>query len=74
MLALHLPADIEKRLEDLVRKTGRSRDYYIREAVVEHLADLEDLYLAEERLRQLQDGKSDTVSLSDLMKAYGLDN
>ena len=51
MLALRLPADLEKRLDDLARRTGRTKSFYAREAIAEHLADLEDAYLAEQRLR-----------------------
>ncbi|WP_313192256.1 DUF6290 family protein [Shinella zoogloeoides] len=74
MLALHLPADIEKRLDELARKTGRSKSDYVQEAIVEHLDDLEDLYLAEERLRELQDETSRTIPLADLMKIHGMEN
>jgi RHH-type rel operon transcriptional repressor/antitoxin RelB len=51
MLAVRVPADIESRLDELARKTGRTKTYYVREALVEYLADLEDFYLAEERLK-----------------------
>jgi RHH-type rel operon transcriptional repressor/antitoxin RelB len=51
MLALRLPPEIEKRLDELARKTGRTKSFYAREAILEHLDDLEDLYLAEERMR-----------------------
>jgi len=74
MPALHLPADIEKRLDELSRKTGRSKSDYIRDALVEHLDDLEDLHLAEERLRELQEGSIKTIPLAELMKAHGLEN
>src|SRR5208337_2590875 len=47
MLAIRLPMSIEKRLEKLARRTGRTKTYYVREAILEHLEDLEDLYLAE---------------------------
>ncbi len=30
----------------LAKKTGRSKSFYIREAIVEHLEQLEDTYLA----------------------------
>ncbi len=50
MLALRLPADIEQRLTDLATKTGRSKSFYAREAILEHLEELEDAYLAAERL------------------------
>jgi RHH-type transcriptional regulator, rel operon repressor / antitoxin RelB len=51
MLALRLPPEIEKRLDELARKTGRTKSFYAREAILEHLDDLEDLYLAEQRMR-----------------------
>jgi RHH-type rel operon transcriptional repressor/antitoxin RelB len=50
MLALRLPPDIEKRLDSLARKTGRSKSYYAREAILRHIEDLEDVFLAERRL------------------------
>jgi RHH-type rel operon transcriptional repressor/antitoxin RelB len=50
MLALRLPPDIEQRLDALARKTGRSKSYYAREAIVRQLEDIEDFYLARRRL------------------------
>ena len=50
MLAVRLPEDIEKKLVDLAEKTGRTKTYYAREAIIEHLEDLEDYYLAVHRL------------------------
>lgn len=51
MLTLRLDPEIEKRLERLSRKTGRTKTFYAREAILEHLDDLEDTYLAMERLK-----------------------
>ena len=51
MLALRLPPEIDRRLAEIARKTGRSKSFYAREAIVEHLGELEDAYLALERLR-----------------------
>jgi len=50
MLALRLPPEIEKRLDALAKKTGRSKSYYVREAILRHLEDLEDYHLARRRL------------------------
>ncbi len=47
MLALRLPPDIEKRLDALAKKTGRTKSYYARQAILEHLDDLEDIVAAE---------------------------
>ena len=64
MLALRLPEEIEIRLEKLAKSTGRTKSFYAREAIIEHLADLEDLYLAEKRLAKVRSGKTKTVSLN----------
>lgn len=52
MLAIRLPEDIERRLTELARKTGRTKTFYAREAILTHLEELEDIYLAEERLKR----------------------
>lgn len=52
MLAIRLPPDIEKRLAALAKRTGRSKTYYAREAILGHLDDLEDYYLALARLEK----------------------
>lgn len=51
MLALRLPPEIEARLEALARKTGRTKSFYAREAILAHLDDLEDAYIAKSRLK-----------------------
>ena len=50
MLSLKLPQDLENRLETLAKVTGRSKSFYIREAIIEYLEENEDGYLALERL------------------------
>jgi len=72
MLAIRLPEAIELRLEALAKATGRTKTYYAREAIVEHIDDLEDLYLAEQELIKVRAGRSKTVPLADVMKKYGL--
>lgn len=74
MLALRLPADIESRLEALAKATGRTKTFYVREAILQHLDDLEDLYLAERELEELRAGRSTTLPLADVMKQHGMDH
>lgn len=50
-LAIRLDPETENRLEQLARKTGRTKTYYTREAILEHLVDMEDYYLAVEALQ-----------------------
>jgi RHH-type rel operon transcriptional repressor/antitoxin RelB len=72
MLAIRLPADVEQRLEALAKATGRTKTFYAREAILEHLNDLEDLYLAEQRLVEVRAGRIKTVSLDEVERDLGL--
>ena len=72
-VALRLPDEVSQRLKRLADLTGRSKTFYMIEAIKEHLDDLEDLYLAEQRLIDIQDGKSQAVPLEEVMRSYGLE-
>ncbi len=72
MLAIRLPADIEDRLDRLAKATGRTKTFYAREAILEHLDDLEDLYFAERRLNDNRAGKSRTYTLEEVERDLGL--
>ena len=72
MLAIRLPQAIEKRLEKLARRTGHTKTYYVREAILEHLEEIEDLYLAEGALERIRSGKERTIPLKQVMKRHGL--
>ena len=74
MLAIRLPAEIEERLSALAAATGRSKTFYVREAILEHLDDLEDIYLAEKRMEDIRAGRSHTIPLEEVMKEYGLED
>jgi RHH-type rel operon transcriptional repressor/antitoxin RelB len=49
MPALRLPPELEQRLNALAKKTGRSKSHYAREAILRHIEDIEDTYLARRR-------------------------
>ena len=68
MLAIRLDPEIESRLERLAQKTGRTKTFYAREAILEHLDDLEDIYLVKQRLER--PGK--TLSAEDVKHELGL--
>jgi RHH-type rel operon transcriptional repressor/antitoxin RelB len=73
MLAIRLPEDIEKRLDLLAKRTGRTKTYYAREAVLAHIEDLEDVYLAEAALEEIRTGRGKTISLESVMKKHGVE-
>ena len=67
MLAIRLTPDIEQRLERLPKMTGRTKTFYAREAILEHLDDLEDVYLARKRLER----PAKTYSAEEVKKELG---
>lgn len=71
-ISIRLPADVEARLKNLAAVTGRSKTFYVTEAIREHLDDLEDLYLAEQRLIDIRAGRSKTHTLEEVERSLGL--
>ena len=56
MLAIRLPEDVEKRLDELARRTGRTKTFYAREAILEHLNDLEGLHFSGKTPNRFREG------------------
>ena len=57
-----------RRLNRLTQETGRTKTALAREAILEHLDDLEDYYLAEARARK----NRKTIALTDVERELGL--
>jgi len=72
MLGVRLPKEIEERLATLAKQTGRTMSFYAREAILTHLEDMEDAYLAEKRLEDFVRSGEKAVPLEEVMKRYGL--
>ncbi|PYE86564.1 type II toxin-antitoxin system RelB family antitoxin [Phyllobacterium leguminum] len=66
MLALRLPPNIEKRLEKLARNEGKTKNEFALEVLMNHMEDLEDLAIAEQRIAE----GGPTISLDEVMKKY----
>jgi RHH-type rel operon transcriptional repressor/antitoxin RelB len=66
-----LDPEIQSRLEKLAKKTGRTKTFYAREAILEYLEDIEDLedvYLATQRLVE----RAKAYSADDVKHELGL--
>ena len=72
--SIRLSDEIENRLEKLSLQTGRSKSFYVKEAIIEHLDDIEDVYLAEKRLEDIRADRTQTIPLEEVMKRYGMDS
>jgi RHH-type transcriptional regulator, rel operon repressor / antitoxin RelB len=69
MLALRLPPEIEKRLDELAQKTGRTKSYYARKAIIEMIEDLEDLETAKARLA----GNNARIPLEQILDEFAVE-
>jgi len=70
-ISIRLGSDIEKRLSSLAKITGRTKSYYIKEALTEKLEDLEDIYIAEKRI---ETSKGERWSLEDMEREIALES
>ena len=68
MLAIRLDPATENRLNVLAMRTGRTKTFYARQAILQYLEDLEDIYLAGKRLRR----KAKTYSAQEVKRELGL--
>ncbi|WP_299316268.1 DUF6290 family protein [uncultured Halomonas sp.] len=59
---VRIPDETYERLKVLAARTGRTTTDCIREAIEEHLDDLEDMYLAEQTLERVRRGEEKVIS------------
>jgi len=69
---IRLSAEIEERLDRLAKKTGRTKSFYIRELVENHLEALEDYYLAADTFEKVRSGKEKKHSSASVREELGL--
>ena len=72
--SIRLDADIERRLDLLASRTGRSKAYYLREIIEQGIADMEDYYLAAEVLERMRKGQEPVHSAADVWVELGLED
>ena len=69
-LCIRLPEEVDKRLNSLSSKTGRTKTYYVREAILGHLEEIEDTYIALNRLERSEK----TYSLEEVEQKLDLED
>jgi RHH-type transcriptional regulator, rel operon repressor / antitoxin RelB len=72
--SIRLPEEIERRLDALAEKTGRTKAFYIREMILSHIDDMEDYYLAAEVVERWRKGQERTYSEREVRRDLGLDD
>ncbi|MBF0292640.1 MAG: ribbon-helix-helix protein, CopG family [Nitrospinae bacterium] len=68
MITLRIPKDAEDKLVKLANKTGKSKSYYARRALLDFLQDKEDYDIAMARVKK---GRP-TISIDEAEKRLGL--
>ena len=74
MLTIRLPESTEERRSRLAKKTGRTKSFYVKEALKNYLEDLEDIYLSDKVVDRIRKGEEDVISSEEMGKILGLDN
>lgn len=64
IVAVRLQAELNQRLTDLATKTGRTKSFYIKQALIRYLEDMEDTYLAIDRI----ENPGERISMEDAKK------
>lgn len=67
-----MPDDVSQHLQHLVERTGLSKTFYIVQAISEHIDNLEDFNIAEQRLIAHRAGRSHSFMLDEVERELGL--
>ena len=73
-LSIELEPDVERRLELLARRTGRSKAFHAQELISQGLEDIEDYYVAQKVLEGVRDGSVKVHSSEEARRMLGLDD
>jgi RHH-type transcriptional regulator, rel operon repressor / antitoxin RelB len=72
--SIRLPEEIERRLDALAEKTGRTKAFYIREMILSHIDEMEDYYLAADVVERVRKGQERTLTAREVRQDIGLDD
>lgn len=72
--SLRLPEEIEKRLDFLSNRTGRTKAFYLRQLIENGIDELEDYYLAADVLERVRRGEEKVQSSEEVRSELGLDD
>ena len=73
-VSIRLDEELDARLERIARLTGRSKSFYLRQALVEQIEDLEDLFLSRAIVNRVADGRERLIPLDVLERELGVDD
>lgn len=73
-MTIRLSPQLDKRLNNLTKQTGRSKSFYLTQAIESYLENMEDLLIANAVLERVKMGKERTYSLDEVYNDIKLEN
>jgi RHH-type rel operon transcriptional repressor/antitoxin RelB len=73
-LSIRLDDELAARLERLARLTGRSKSFYVKQAIENHIEDLEDFYAAQQVAKRVAEGRERLIPLEQVERELGAAN
>jgi RHH-type rel operon transcriptional repressor/antitoxin RelB len=73
-LSVRLEDEIDDRLKRLSTETNRSKSFYVKEALLKSLDDMEDVYLADQVIERIRKGQEKTSTLDEVEARLGLED
>ncbi|MGT3005690.1 type II toxin-antitoxin system RelB family antitoxin [Pasteurella multocida] len=73
-MTLRLPAHLDERLSNLTQHTGRSKSFYVSQAVESYLEDMEDLLIANAVIERIKTGKERTYSPEEVRHEISMES
>ncbi len=71
-ISIRLTPQDEARLEALARRTGRSKTFYVREAIHEHLGELEEQFWADSVVQEWENSGRQSQPAQELWDELGV--
>jgi len=72
MINFRADDELDARLTRLAHLTGRTKTFYVRQALERQMDDLEDIFLADKVMTRVQSGEEKTHTIDELERALGL--
>ena len=71
-ISIRLTPEDEARLEALARRTGRSKTFYVRQAIHGHLDELEELFWADSVVKEWENSGGQSRPAQELWDELGV--